>query len=606
MKSKRNSLAFSMLEVLLVVAVLGSVAALAISSMSGVVESSREQKLNSDVDSINRSISAYLASGGDLSSAKTADDVLSALKQSVASGNRIPGWSGSKLDVTITTESQTASEAQAGELRAYWDESKQRFYTSSSGSTPGVKRFVRDSSLDGKDYGETKANFAFTYSAEDSWIWDYQDVANPVGTLAPSTIAVASVPSNTLPPPTAVPVPPPPPVVTNLDAPAFSLPGGNYPISQFSNPVTLSNPNPAGSSTLYYSIDYGEWQPYQGPITVSPGSTLSAQAVTSSASYNDSSRVNETYSAENVTLLSPIISPDRSDFGLFSGRTINVDITNPNDPTISTLEYRLGGDPWQSYTTTFSVERSDYPDGVLVQARVVSANPYYLDSSSTLRTLSIEQPEINGDLTGNFSDPAGQIKMETNLAGGFQNNYFEWGRDYFDQADIDYFFGGDAALAAADAAANPLSKSWLDFDSINFNAVTTGERFQIGNLSYYNGSIVADTGAESVNLGLDLNFDISGVTAATTLDFNLELINVPNYEDPNDPWRDADYVKLANPIASETLIFNDIEFQFQIEFGETTADGISYFDEFHVLEAKDASTKVYGTLIEIGEVDPAP
>jgi len=77
---------------------------------------------------------------------------------------------------------------------------------------------------------------------------------------------------------------------------------------------------------------------------------------------------------------------------------------------------------------------------------------------------------------------------------------------------------------------------------------------------------------------------------------------VANQLDPANPWADADFVRLADPVASQRLTFNGVEFEFQLEFGETTSSGISYFDEFHVLESKSATTKLYGTLIEVGSI----
>jgi hypothetical protein len=93
---------------------------------------------------------------------------------------------------------------------------------------------------------------------------------------------------------------------------------------------------------------------------------------------------------------------------------------------------------------------------------------------------------------------------------------------------------------------------------------------------------------------------MNGVAAKSTFDFDLELINVANKG--KDAWEDADFVRLANPIATQTVTFNGIKFQLQLEFGETTAAGISHFNEFHVLENERASTRLYGTLVEVGTI----
>jgi len=95
---------------------------------------------------------------------------------------------------------------------------------------------------------------------------------------------------------------------------------------------------------------------------------------------------------------------------------------------------------------------------------------------------------------------------------------------------------------------------------------------------------------------------MNGVTASTALNFNFELINVLNQLDPNDPWADADFVRISNSIGSQSITFQGIEFRFQLEFGETSANGISLFDEFHVLEGQSATTRLYGTLVEVGSL----
>src|SRR5690606_12697626 len=106
-----------------------------------------------------------------------------------------------------------------------------------------------------------------------------------------------------------------------------------------------------------------------------------------------------------------------------------------------------------------------------------------------------------------------------------------------------------------------------------------------------------------VSFSTDLAFLMNGASQKASFAFDFELVNVVNQNNPNDPWADADYVRLANPVASQILDFNGIQYQFQLEFGESTPAGITLFDEFHVLEGRSATTKVYGTLVEVGTVN---
>lgn len=66
---------------------------------------------------------------------------------------------------------------------------------------------------------------------------------------------------------------------------------------------------------------------------------------------------------------------------------------------------------------------------------------------------------------------------------------------------------------------------------------------------------------------------------------------------------DADFVRPSNPVANQTRSFRGIDFRFRLEFGETTSNGISLFDELHFLEGRNASTRLCGTLIEAGSLN---
>lgn len=587
----KNTKGLTLVEVMITVAVVGIVAAVGTFSVSNVISSAHNQKLFSDVEAINRSIIAFRGAGGDLSKASNAEEVLTALKKSMSNGSRVPTLSGSKIDERVTLEFQDSAEASGSNWRAYWDASQFRFVLQKSGNTPGVKGFsidptaVSDATVDGN------AKSAMLFAEKDTWIWDFEEVPVPVPS-GPSSFAVGEVADSTTPPPGGGGGSTPPSATTPLSPPQFSIAGGSFPINSFNLPLTLTNPNPGGISLLYYSVDYGNWKPYSGPVSLSPGAIVAAQAISASALYSNSARVDQTYTAQPAGLLEPIISPDRNAFGLFLNRTIKVTITDRNSPSISKLQYRIGGDPWQDYVKTITLKRNNYPSGVMIQARALPIDPYYISSSTTLRTLGIEAASIAGSASGKFSNPVGQSEMVSNLGGGASNEYFEWGRDYWTAQELSY-----------QSTVIPLSKNSLQYIGSNFGNVDADTRFQIGELSYFNGTVVNLTSADKVSFSVDLNLEVNGVTAKTDFAFDLDLINVLNVFNPNDLWADADYVKLANPVSSKVVNFNGVDFNLMLEFGETTADGIVYFNEFHVLEGKGATTKVYGTLVEVGSVD---
>jgi prepilin-type N-terminal cleavage/methylation domain-containing protein len=350
----KNSKAFTLAETMITVAVVGILAAIAAFSVSNLVSSARNQKLFSDINTLNRSFTAYRGAGGDLSKATTPEEVLSALKKRMSNGSRVPTLSRSKIDERVTLEFQDASEASGTDWRAYWDASQYRFVLQKSGSSPGVKGLSLDPTAVPDDEVDGNSKSAMLYAKEDTWIWDFDEVPVPVP-AGPSNFTVGEVPDSSTPPPVTPPSLPPS-STTALAPPGFSIPEGSFPISSFNLPLSLTNPNPAGTSTIYYSIDFGNWKVYSGPLSVSPGSVVAAQAIAvNDLLYTNSSRVDQSYAALPSLLLEPIITPDIPVFGLFSNRTIKVTITDLNDPSISKLQYRIGGDPWQDYDKTISV-----------------------------------------------------------------------------------------------------------------------------------------------------------------------------------------------------------------------------------------------------------
>lgn len=587
MNAKRQS-GFSLVEVLIVVAVVGVIATIATISVDGVLSSSRETKLTSDVSSLNRAILAFKATGGDLSQAKTADDVLSLLKATVTDGDRLPGFGGSKIDPRLLPQYLASNDDSNKDLCAYWDPASQTFVIGQGDAGQKlIKKFVLNAEEGEKDHGTVQVDSSMRYAADGNWIWDYED-ATPTTVAGPSTFSTTPVPSGSS-PPTPGPGPSTPPSsssLTVLDPPVFSIPAGSFPISQFSLTLSLTNPNPAGSSAVYYSVDYGNWIIYTGPISVSPDATVAAQTIASTDAYSDSSRVDQQYLATPEDLLPPIITPSVTTLGLFSDTVSTVTIVNPNDPAISSLEYRIAGGPWLPYTVPFTVSRLDYPSGSLVQARSVPTNPNYIASVTTLRSIGAEAISIVGNATGEFSDPLGGSKMETNLTSGETNNYFEW---------------GSITSGNSGNTGNDLSKSTMEFTSSTLGSINPGETFELGTLNYYNGEIYSGTGADSVSFAIDLGFDLNGVTTSSIMDFSFNLINTQN--NSKDEWENADYVQIDNPIATQTISFNGIDFQLQIQFGTSTSNGITSFDEFHVLEQQSATTTVFGTLVEVGSIN---
>lgn len=590
---------FSLTEVLIVVAVIGVVATVANVAYTDISSSVQSQKMASDLDSLNRAVKIYLANGGNLSDAESIDDVVTRLKSAVADEDRDQsiGLTSSMVDSRLTTRVVKRSK---GADSLSWNATTQSFQLTPS-QDGSVTEVVLDDDLAESDRATDNREFAMSFAEESNWIWDYKDQMPANTNLGSTPVTVVSTPPESGPAPSTSTSggggsPPPAPTVPSgtLSPPKTSIPGGTYPIYNYDLDVTLTDPNTPGTAKLVYALDYGSWIDYSGTIIVPAGSTLSVQALALSEDWSDSRKDDYGYEASAATLAPPIITPSRDQFSFWGNGNINVTLQNPNPAGSSTMTYRLNGGPWLAYSDKFKLSRGDYPNGVRIEAKAESASsPYWSPSSTSSRTLTTTTLDLSGSSSGLFSNPVGDAGgLVSNLAGSgvTESSYFDW---------------GDANARAGDT--RNFARSSMDFTGLNFGAVNEGERFEVGSLTYFNGTTytytdateTVRTAARSVSFAFNVGMEASGVSFGTTFNFDFELINTKNAEDPNNPWPDADYVRINSPVASETLLIDGREFEFRLEFGEATETGFTQFDEFHILEWKSATSKLYGTFTEV-------
>ncbi len=592
-----NHRAFTFTEVLVTVAVIAVVAATAHLILGDVTTAVREQRATSDIDTLNRAVKIYLANGGNLDEADEIGEVLARLKSRV-SGDEIDqsvGLTSQLIDPRLSTRTvQRPNGAQT----VVWNAEDLRFEFGQSDSSEVTEIFLDDGIAENE--GETdERSLAMKYASDSGWIWDYEDRTPANTNVGPTPITLVpdtsspSTPSGT--PTTGTPPSPPPapapPSMGTLLPPRTSVPAGTYPIFDYDLAVSLTDPNPAGSAQMVYSLDFGAWINYTGTIIVPEGSTLSVQSLALASEWNDSRKVDYAYEASPAQLAPPRILASRNQFGYFFGRTISVTLANPNPAGSSDLVFRLDGGPWQPYAGSFDLKRDDYPAGVRIEARAESSDsPYWSPSSTSSHALSVAPVDLAGNTNGAFTNPIGPAGMITNLteSGLGSSSYFDWGDD----------------VRRKDDNMGQLKRSSLQFNGLAFTDIVEGNRFQVGSLDYFNGSIYSDTGANAVTFGINVAMAADGVAFGTTFNFDFELINTVNLEDPQDPWPDADFVRLANPTSRERLYIGDREYEFQLEFGETTNKGFALFDEFHVLEWSNASVNVYGTFSEVPSSSP--
>jgi type II secretory pathway pseudopilin PulG len=295
-KSRLSRHGSTMLELLMVTAVVSTLAAGAIFGVTNLTSVVETTKLQRDVAVINRAIRSYMVNGGTfLQSELTSPAVVLAklkTRASADSAKQLAGLRHSMADERLSFEMQTTLEAQHGEERACFvpDPVNPRFVVQKDGA-PGIRRFVLDSNLAGQDFGTEERAVNMKLAKTDPWVWDYSD--SPNSRTQPGS------------PPPVQPTPTGPstsdPGNLPLNPPGFSIAGGTSPLLAFPQTLALTPTNPAGTAQIFYSVDSGPFVPYSGPIEIDPGLTVTTYSMSLDPDhFDDSIASTQTYLATPV------------------------------------------------------------------------------------------------------------------------------------------------------------------------------------------------------------------------------------------------------------------------------------------------------------------
>ncbi|MCB1098688.1 MAG: hypothetical protein KDN22_24160 [Verrucomicrobiae bacterium] len=239
-----------------------------------VVGTATTEKLHTHVNQLNSSVRMYEISYGELGAASSVADVLARLKSRAdpSIADTLPGHRGSYVDRRLLGKMQSESEASSDMPRVVWNSDTRRFDITTTGPA-GVKEFVLNSY--GKLDPETELRVpGLKYAAEDDWIWDYKE--RPI----PPRPDYVEVPLDHAEPPAALPAAGA--GVIRLDLPHVSPAGGSFPIPDFPMTVTITDPNPPGTSRMHYSVSPGEWIVCKGrfqAVTIEMGGVLETQCI---------------------------------------------------------------------------------------------------------------------------------------------------------------------------------------------------------------------------------------------------------------------------------------------------------------------------------------
>ena len=212
----KRSRGFSLIEILIVVAVMSTIAAIGLVQFGNTTTAVKSTKLQQDVAAVNRAVKTYVMSGGDLTTVRSGEQVIEKLKSVAASSQRskIAGLRGSMLDYRIRPVPSNSGD----HPRAVWNDAKKTFFIEKTGA--GFSEFVLDDSLTAPAQEEARS-MAMALDNDDKWIWKFND-----GGAAPARPGTATSTASVY----RTPLAPVDPIILQLAIPTFSLIGGNHPL----------------------------------------------------------------------------------------------------------------------------------------------------------------------------------------------------------------------------------------------------------------------------------------------------------------------------------------------------------------------------------------
>ena len=183
---------------------------------------------------------------------------------------------------------------------------------------------------------------------------------------------------------------------------------------------------------------------------------------------------------------------------------------------------------------------------------------------------------IAGSSSGIFVNPAGPSGMQVT---GVGTSAFTWG----------------------DGSAFGSPPSSLGFAGTPFNT-TTETYFDVGDITYFNGTIADGTEADTVDLQLMLNFTVpSGVNESFV--YLLSLLNTPN---TTDPVASADIVSFPSTLPTATFTTGGTTYSLGLQVGVVSGGGFSSQSTFSVYEGQSATATLRGIVTAQGVPQQVP
>ncbi len=350
---------FSVLEMVVTIALIGVLSAIVLSFGGSMPRQVKNEKLKTDVVTINQLIGIYIADGGNFNGISDPQKIIDQLKKTRSSSDmrrHTNVVTGSLVDVRLKAKIVSGARATDVPGRALWNAAKKRFEVSPTNAT-GVEEFFLDDALASIDYGvETSRKTAsrVKYNGSSGWIWGST-------TDAPLTY---KAPTYADPTGTDNPFNPTEPAVSSggsgsggsgsggsgsgsggsgsgagvvqLPTPVISPDGGSFASGTMPGSASISsNGAPGGASKLQYQKNGGAWQDYVGAIPLASGDSVAAKNTSlDTVAYSDSAVTSENY----FEYVSSFNGGGVGSWGNVTGGSNLIQTTTNGDPT-STLQH---------------------------------------------------------------------------------------------------------------------------------------------------------------------------------------------------------------------------------------------------------------------------
>ena len=248
---------------------------------------------------------------------------------------------------------------------------------------------------------------------------------------------------------------------------------------------------------------------------------------------------------------------------------MTVDLTIPDEFVgVGRIYYQVDGGDWNLYTGG-GITVPPVPLTTITAYTASNDPDLFSDSMPVSETYAAHFDTFSGGSDGEFENASGPGNMDIEYLN--DGNRFEWGTEYSE--------GGF------------LEPNHVTFEGATFQDIEPEQEFLIGTMTYYNGTTLAGTTANTVELSVQLDLTSPQIQEELTFELSLESTINKSWQTADE---NADFVRLNNVASGLTAQLNGEQYYLVLSFGEHSAAGFTTIDQFHVHENATATGNLYG------------